>query len=334
MPTIREVAQKAGVSYATVSHVINNTRFVAPETRARVMSALSTLNYRPNALARSLRQGKTHTIGLILPDSSNPYFAEISRSIEAEAFKLGNSLILCNTERDCEREQFYVEVLKQKQVDGIIFVAAGDEVDSLNLLAGEEMPVVLVDRSLPQVELDAVLTDNQQGGYIATRHLIELGHRRIACIAGPSNITPSAERIIGYRKALEEIGIGYDETIVLRGDYHPNSGLQLTNYLLSMRPRPTAIFALNDLMALGALRAAAEAGCSVPRDLAIIGFDDIEFACYTNPPLSTIAQPKQEMGVQAVNMLASRIANPTLPPRRSILQPQLIVRDSTRLSYS
>ncbi|RPI78315.1 MAG: LacI family transcriptional regulator [Chloroflexi bacterium] len=329
MTTIREVAQKAGVSYATVSHVINNTRFVTPETRERVVNAMDTLNYRPNALAQSLRKGTTNTIGLILPDSANPYFAEISRSIEAEAFKLGNSVILCNTERDLKREQFYVDVLSKKQVDGIIFVSTGHQVDSLNLLLSQGIPVVLVDRSVSQVEMDAVLTDNQEGGYIATRHLIELGHRRIACIAGPSHISPSAERIIGYRKALEEIGVPYDEAIVQQGDYHPNSGLQVTNHLLGLNPRPTAIFALNDLMALGAMRAAAEAGYNVPQDLAIIGFDDIEFACYTNPPLSTIAQPKQEIGIQAVNLLASRISDKSLPVRRIVLKPQLIVRGST-----
>ncbi|RPI33877.1 MAG: LacI family transcriptional regulator [Chloroflexota bacterium] len=329
MPTIREVAQRAGVSYATVSHVINNTRFVMPDTRDRVLAAMTELNYRPNALARSLRQGKTNTIGLILPDSANPYFAEISRCIEDEAFRLGYSVILCNTERDTKREQFYVDVLSKKQVDGIIFVAAGDQVDSLNFLLGEDIPVVLIDRDLPNIQIDAVLTDNQRGGYLATRHLIELGHKSIACIAGPSYITPSSERIVGYRMALEENGLAYDENLVLQGDYHPDSGLQIAKNFLNRKPRPTAIFALNDLMALGALRAAAELRFSVPDEIAIVGFDDIEFACYTNPPLTTIAQPKKETGIQAANMLAGRISDPKRSPRRIVLQPELIVRGST-----
>jgi LacI family transcriptional regulator len=329
MPTIREVAQQAGVSDATVSHVINNTRFVMPETRERVITAMNALNYRPNALARSLRQGKTNTLGLILPDSANPFFAEISRSIEDEAYKLGFSVILCNTERDLKREQFYVDVLSKKQVDGMIFVAAGDQVDSLNFLLGEGVPVVLIDRELKNSEVDAVLTDNQQGGYMATRHLIELGHQQIACIAGPSNITPGYERIIGYRKALEESGLQFNEALILYGDYHPESGLQITRELLKRTPRPTAIFALNDLMALGALRAAAEASYPVPDALAIIGFDDIELACYTNPPLTTISQPKGEMGIQALRLLSDRIADKTISPRRILLQPRLIVRDST-----
>jgi LacI family transcriptional regulator len=330
MATIREVAESAGVSYATVSHVINNTRLVSQETRERVLTAMTALNYRPNALARSLRQGKTNTIGLVLPDSANPFFAEISRSIEDEAFKKGYSVFLCNTELDTERELFYVDVLSKKQVDGIIFVAAGDQADSLDLLLQRNMPVVMIDRNVPNVEVDAVLTDNQLGGYLATRHLLDLGHKRIACIAGPSSITPSAERFIGYRKALEEAGLLFDENLVIRGDYHAQSGMEITHSILKMNPRPTAIFALNDLMALGALRAAAEAGYSVPKDLAVIGYDDLEIARFTNPPLTTIAQPKKEVGVQAINLLVDRISRKSGPPSRLLLAPELIIRRSTQ----
>ena len=330
MATIREVAESAGVSYATVSHVINNTRLVSQETRQRVLAAMDALNYRPNALARSLRQGKTNTIGLVLPDSANPFFAEISRGIEDEAFKKGYSVFLCNTELDTERELFYVDVLSKKQVDGIIFVAAGDQADSMDFLIHRNMPVVMIDRNLPNVEADAVLTDNQLGGYLATRHLLELGHTRIACIAGPSSITPSAERIIGYRNALEEAGLSYDEGLILRGDYHAQSGMELTHTILAMTPRPTAVFALNDLMELGALRAAAESGCSVPDDLAVVGYDDLELAQFTNPSLTTIAQPKKEIGTQAVNLLVGRISDKSRPPSRLVLPPELIIRRSTQ----
>jgi LacI family transcriptional regulator len=329
MTTIREVAEIAGVSYATVSHVINNTRVVSPETRQRVVDAMAELNYRPNALARSLRQGKTNTLGLVLPDSANPFFAEISRSIEDEAFNKGYSVFLCNTELDTQRELFYVDVLSKKQVDGIIFVAAGDQTDSLDFLAREGMPVVMIDRNIPNVEVDAVLPDHQLGGFLATQHLIQLGHTRIACIAGPSSITPSAERITGYRNALEQADIPYDEKLVVRGDYHSQSGMDITHAILQMEPRPTAIFALNDLMALGALRAAAEAGCSVPKDLAVVGYDDLELSQFTNPPLTTIAQPKKEIGLQAVSLLVERISQKSRPPRRLVLPPELIVRRST-----
>jgi len=330
MTTIREVAESAGVSYATVSHVINNTRLVSPETRERVLAAMDALNYRPNALARSLRQGKTNTIGLVLPDSANPFFAEISRAIEDEAFKKGYSVFLCNTELDTQRELFYVDVLSKKQVDGIIFVAAGDQADSLDFLIRRSMPLVMIDRNVPNVKSDAVLTDHQLGGYLATCHLLELGHTRIACIAGPSTITPSAERIIGYRKALEEAGLSYQEELILRGDYHAQSGMELTHLILKMNPRPTAIFALNDLMALGALRAAAEDGYSVPKDLAVVGYDDLEIAHFTNPPLTTIAQPKKEIGVQAVKLLVDRMSLKSRPPSRIVLAPELIIRRSTQ----
>jgi len=329
MTTIREVAERAGVSYATVSHVINNTRVVSPETRQRVLAAMAELNYRPNALARSLRQGKTNTLGLVLPDSANPFFAEISRSIEDKAFNKGYSVFLCNTELDTERELFYVDVLSKKQVDGIIFVAAGDQTDSLDFLVREGMPVVMIDRNVPNVQVDAVLPDHRLGGFLATQHLLKLGHTRIACIAGPSSITPSAERITGYRNALEQANIPYDEKLVIRGDYHAQSGMDITSSILMMDPRPTAVFALNDLMALGALRAAAEAGCSVPKDLAVVGYDNLELSQYTNPPLTTIAQPKKEIGVQAVNLLVERIAQKNRPPSRVVLPPELIVRRST-----
>jgi len=329
MTTIREVAESAGVSYATVSHVINNTRVVSPETRQRVVNAMTELNYRPNALARSLRQGKTNTLGLVLPDSANPFFAEISRSIEDEAFNRGYSVFLCNTELNIQRELFYVDVLSKKQVDGIIFVAAGDQADSLDFLAREGMPVVMIDRNVPNVQVDAVLPDHQLGGFLATRHLIQLGHSRIACIAGPSSITPSVERITGYRNALEQGGIPFDEKLIIRGDYHAQSGMEITHSLLKMDPRPTAIFALNDLMALGALRAAAEAGFSVPRDLAVVGYDDLEISQFTTPPLTTIAQPKKEIGLKAVSLLVERITQNNRSPRRLVLPPELIVRRST-----
>src|SRR5215207_6395288 len=330
MTTIREVAESAGVSYATVSHVINNTRLVSPETRERVVTAMDALHYRPNALARSLRQGKTNTIGLVLPDSANPFFAEISRSIEDEAFKKGYSVFLCNTELDTQRELFYVDVLSKKQVDGIIFIAAGDQTDSVDFLLRRSMPLVMIDRNVPKVEADAVFTDNQLGGFLATQHLLELGHIRIACIAGPSSITPSAERIIGYRKALEQAGISYDENLLVRGDYHAQSGMEITHSLLKMTPRPTAIFALNDLMAIGALRAATEAGYSIPKDVAVVGYDDLDISRFTNPPLTTIAHPKKEIGTQAVHLLVDRMSHKSRPPSHLVLPPELIIRRSTQ----
>ena len=329
MATIQEVAEKAGVSSTTVSHVLNNTRLVSPETRARVEAAMDELGYHPNALARSLRRGQTHTLGLILPDSANPFFAEIGRAVEDAAFEFGYSVILCNTEGDLDKEQLYMDVLSKKQVDGIIFVAAGDRTDSLRGLLRRKMPVVVVDRDLTGVEVDAVLGDNLQGGYLATQHLIDLGHRRIACISGPSNVTPSAERVIGYRNAILGTGLMVDEDLIVRGDFHAESGHSAAHHLLDRSSAPTALFVCNDMMAMGALRAAAEMGKRVPDTLAVVGFDDIDLASYTSPRLTTVAQPKVEMGRRAVQLLVERLADKALAPRKEILLPQLIVRDSS-----
>ncbi|HJW84616.1 MAG TPA: LacI family DNA-binding transcriptional regulator [Anaerolineae bacterium] len=328
MSNILEVAEKAGVSPTTVSHVINNTRFVSEATRARVLAAMDELGYRPNALARSLRRGQTHTLGLILPDSANPFFAEVGRMIEDTAFERGYSVVLCNTEGDFNKEHLYIDVLGKKQVDGLIFVASGEQTDSLRALLRRKLPVVIVDRDVPGNEVDAVLTDNRQGGHLATRHLISLGHRRIGCIAGPSHLTPSEQRVIGYRSALEEAGIAIDDSLIMRGDFHPESGRVATRDFLRRPDPPTAVFACNDLMALGALRAAAEANRRVPADLAVVGFDDIELASYTIPPLTTIAQPKADMGRLAVHILIERMGDKARAPRRELLPTRLVVRGS------
>jgi LacI family transcriptional regulator len=329
MPTIREVAEKAGVSPTTVSHVVNNTRYVSEHVRNRVRLAMRELNYRPNALARSLRRGETLTLGLILPDSANPFFAEISRAIESEAFQCGYSVILCNTENNIEKERLYTEVLENKQVDGLIFVASGEDLQAISEIAGNGLPLVVVDRDMGNLELDTVTTDNFSGGLIATQHLLSLRHQRIACITGPSNITPSADRVTGYRAALQQAGVPVDEVLLARGDFHPASGYQAALQLLQRNPRPTAIFACNDLMAIGAIRAASQLGLRVPQDVSILGFDEIELASYTTPPLTSVSQPKEEIGQLAVALILERIQDHTLLPRRKVLSPRLVIREST-----
>ena len=329
MATILEVAQKAGVSATTVSHVVNNTRFVSTAVRERVHNAMDELGYRPNDLARSLRRGETNTLGLILPDSANPFFAEIACIIEAEAFHYGYSVILCNSEGDLEKESVYADVLAKKQVDAMIFVASGEQSAVLPELCRKGLPLVLVDRAPEAVSADIVLADNLQGGMLAARHLIDLGHSNIGCITGPNNLTPSANRVTGFRKVLEESGIVLDETNVLRGSFHPISGYQAAMGLLSKENPPTAIFACNDMMAIGVLRAASELGLDVPRDLSLIGFDNIELSVFTTPALTTISQPKTAIGVETIRLVIERIADKDLPPRRLVLPTQLISRNST-----
>lgn len=330
MPTIREVADRAGVSPTTVSHIINNTRFVSDDMRERVQVAMDELGYRPNALARSLRRGETHTIGLILPDSSNPYFAEVGHAIEATAFELGYSVVLCNSEGNSDKEAFYADVLSKRQVDGMIFFAVGDSSESVQGLLRQNVPVVVVDRDLPGVEVDAVLADNVKGGYLATHHLLEQGHARIGFIAGPPNLTPSADREAGYRQAHDEFDIQADPHLTVKGDFGFRSGQIAARQLLELTKPPTAIFACNDLMAVGVIHAAAEIGKRVPEDVAIIGFDDIELASYTVPTLSSVAQPKEELGRRAVQALFDRIRNKDIPARRVVLPTVLVVRSSSR----
>ena len=331
MSTIREVADRAGVSTTTVSHVINNTRFVSEDVRRRVQAAMDELGYWPNALARSLRRGETHTIGLVLPDSANPFFAEVGHAVEAAAFAAGYSVLLCNTEGDCAKEQSYLDVLAEKHVDGVILIAAGDCLGSLPALS-LRLPVAVVDRDLPDIQLDAVLADNRQGGFLATQHLYALGHRRIACITGPSHLTPSAERVIGYREALAAAGLPVAEDLILRGDFHPESGRRGAHALFALPDPPTAIFACNDLLAIGVLRAAAETGRRIPDEMAVVGFDDIEIASYVFPQLTTISQPKLEMGRRAVLRLLERMTDKTRSPRRDVFAPTLVVRESSQVS--
>ncbi|HZW03831.1 MAG TPA: LacI family DNA-binding transcriptional regulator [Anaerolineaceae bacterium] len=329
MTTITEVARKAGVSPTTVSHVLNDTRFVSEGVRTRVQAAMSELGYQPNALARSLRRGETQTIGLVLPDSANLFFAEIGRAIEDAAFRHGYSVVLCNTEGDSARERVYTDVLSKKQVDGMVFVATGEEDGVANALEHSRLPLILVDRELQIQNADAVLTDNFQGGWLAAQHLLAQGHTALACISGPSRVNPSAERVTGFCEALRAAGLPVEPDRICRGDFHPESGYQNALELLRAPQRPTALFVCNDLMAIGVLRAAAELGLRVPADLSVIGFDDIELAEYTLPPLTTIAQPKQQVGQLAIDLLLERIGEPALPARRVVLPVELIARHST-----
>lgn len=326
---MRDVAERADVSVTTVSHVVNETRHVSDELRGRVQEAMDALGYRPNRLARSLRCGETHTIGVIVPDISNPFFAEVARGIEDTSFARKYSVILCNSDGDLEKELFYTSVLTSKQVDGILFVAAGMSTGRIRKLQEERIPVVVVDREIPDVSVDEVLIDNVRGGGAVTRHMIELGHRRIGCITGPSDLTPSAERVTGYCRALQEADLPVDEEIVLRGDFRYEGGYHAGRQLLERADPPTAVFACNDLMAVGILRAAREMGYRVPADLSVAGFDDVRLASFASPALTTVAQPKYDMGVLATELLLGRMEDHDRPPRHRLLETRLIVRRST-----
>lgn len=327
--TMREVAERAGVSVTTVSHVINKSRPVNTQTRTRVEAAMQALGYQPNMLARSLRRGVTHTIGIVLPDSTNPYFAEVVRGIEDTSFDQGYSVILCNSDNDLEKEHHYTSLLVEKQVDGIIFVAAGLSAENIEALQVRGIPLILVDRQVPGVQVDTVLADNRLGGWMATNHLIELNHQVIGCITGPAGVRSSSERIDGYRRAMETAIYKLEPDWIVEGDFQYQSGYEGAKALYNQRPSPTAIFACNDLMAIGAYRFAHENKLLIPEQISIVGFDDVRLAAYTNPPLTTIHQSKHEMGSRAAELLMERILDRELEPRQEILSTKLVIRDST-----
>jgi len=328
--TIKDVAKEAGVSYTTVSHVINGTRRVKPETKARVEAALKKLDYTPNSLARSLRVGSTKTIGLIVPDASNLFFAEISRKIEDLGFQLGYSVILGNSDNDPKKQSNYINTLIAKQVDGVIFMATGGEMDDLQSLLRNKIPVVVADRYVPLEFADVVLLDNETAGYEATKYLLDLGHECIGCITGPNHLSPSMKRVEGYKRALEERHIAYKPELIRAGNFRFDSGMSEMTELLKSTCRPSAVFVLNDMMAIGAIAAIRKAGLAIPDDISVIGFDDIELAAITTPSLTTIAQPFDEIAEQIIHLLIEKIqGNRTDGHKRISLKAELIVREST-----
>jgi LacI family transcriptional regulator len=327
---MRDVAERAGVSVTSVSHVINQTRLVSDDLRERVLTAMNELGYQPNALARSLRRKETYTIGVIMTNSADPFFAEVTRGVEDACFEQGYNIILCNSDSDLDKELFYTNELIKKRVDGILFLAAGGKsTQHIRTMQERKTPLVVVDRYIPDLAVDTVLIDNARGGWLATHHLIELGHRRIGCITGPSDLTLSAERVTGYRRALQEAGILVDEGLIVKGNFQYETGYQAAQQFLTETKPPTAIFACNDLMAIGVINAAVKQGWQVPDRLSVIGFDDIRMAAYTNPLLTTVAQPKYEMGSIATTMLLERIHQQEMAPRQKLLDTHLVVREST-----
>ena len=327
MATIKDVARQAGVSVTTVSHVVNGTRRVSDEGRARVERAIRALNYVPSAVARSLKRNTTHTLGMLIPSSSNPYFAEIVRGIEDRCYAAGYNLLLCNTDDEPLRQRVVLSVLAERRIDGLVVVSTGDDPQLAGQLASLAVPTVLVDREIDTLPCDLVETAHMQGALLATRHLASLGHRRIACIGGPVGVASSEQRTAGWRLALGELDLDAGD-LLCRGDFSSESGYSAMHALLRRERRPSAVFVANDLMAIGALCAAHECGVSVPDEISVVGFDDIELARFSSPPLTTVAQPKARIAALAVDMLLERIEGHRQVPRKVVLQPELRVRHS------
>jgi len=330
MATIKDVARHAGVSYTTVSHVLNKTRPVSGQARERVLAAAEALAYVPSALARSLRSKTTGSIGLIIPNNTNPYFSEVARGIEDSCYAAGYSVILCNSDDDPAKQRDYLNVLLTKRCDGLI-VATLAHTDG-ELLRKMKVPIVLLDRAPKNMDIDLVAVDNDAGGVLAAQHLLTLKRRHIACIAGPQGLDISIERVAGLCRTLRDAGVSLPANWLHHADFTSAGGYAAACTLLDQPELPDALFCCNDLMAIGALRAAAERGIAVPQALAVVGFDDIDLAQFVHPPLTSVAQNTRRMGQLTAQCLLERIADPSRAVQRQTITPQLHVRGSSQAS--
>ncbi len=329
--TIKDIARQARVSYATVSRALNNKHGVRERTRARIVGIAEKLGYRPNALARGLVKRQTHTLGLIIPDITNPFFPEVVRGIEEVAVREGFSIFLCNTNWDPQRESSYLNLLIEKRVAGIIVAPTSKLIPLIEQDTRRSLPVVYVSNAPGRTRHSSVVIDNLLGGFLATRHLIETGHGTIGFIGSAEDSHTLEERLAGYRKALREFGVRERRDFVQLGDFRQETGHHIIQRMIKARRCPRAVFAENDLLALGVLQGVQEMGLSVPGDVAVVGFDDIPFAAFPAVQLTTIAQPKYEMGQRAMEVLLGRIRDPGSgrPAERVLLEPRLIVRRSS-----
>ena len=330
MPTIRDVARKAGVAPITVSRVINNSGYVSDVTRAKVEAAVAELHYVPNTLARSFRSNRTRVLALIVTDITNPFWTTVARGVEDLANQHGFNVILCNTDESESKQVDYVTVLLQKQVDGFLFVPARSTPDSVRKIQSQNVPVVVLDRQIPGVQVDVVRGDSEKGAHDLIELLISLGHQRIAMLSGPRAISTSVQRIKGYQDALVNAGMTAREELVYYGEYNQAGGYQSARQALSTLPRPTALFAANNFIAMGALMALREAKVRVPRDISVVCFDDIPPWLMIDPFLTVASQPAYAMGQQATQLLLDRLAGALPSSSREIVLPaKIIVRKSS-----
>ncbi len=326
--TIKDIAEKAGVSYATVSRALNGKYGVNQETRRQIIEIASTMNYSPNAIARGLVKKQTHTIGLIIPDITNPFFPEVARGVEDFSEKMNFSIFLCNSNWDKNKESRYVKLLIEKRVDGLIIAPSRSIITGDDRLVYSRLPVVLMSGVQSGCGTASVVVDNVKGGYIAGKHLIDKGRKNLCFLGGAEDSFSVKERYEGFLDAVKSSGLILSEGMVRFGDYRQKSGYSIMKELLEGSSRPDSIFASNDLLAIGALEAIQEKGLKVPDDIAVIGFDNIATAAFQGVELTTVEHPKYRMGELAAEMLLSRIGaqGEVSKDERVVLEPELIVR--------
>ena len=328
MTTINDVAALAGVSVATVSRVINGNSNVSPETLAKVTKAILELDYRPNLLGRDLRRTKSERALVLLPDISNPFYSEIVKGIEDVANRTGYSIMLCNTDSDVEREKKYIKMLKPRLADGAILMASEMSQEELTDLS-TNVNMIQCCEYKEGTPLSHVSIDNEKAAYKATKHLINLGHRKIAFIGANNQFMSSNLREKGFVEALSDAGIDINSKYLSYGDYTYKSGFNNMTQLLSLQDRPTAVFCISDLMAIGAIRSAIEKGLRVPEDLAVCGFDNIHFSWMFTPSITTISQPMYDLGCTAMDALIQTIEGKSSDIKHYFLEHDLIIREST-----
>ncbi len=326
MASIKDVAEAAGVSTATVSRVLSNGLHVRPEVRERVMATVERLGYRPNLVARSLRSQQSSTIGLIVSDISNPFFTAISRAVEDTAYEQGFSVLLCNTDENPEKEAIYLNLMRDTTVAGAIMSPTRHTIASFadsNL----PFPLVVIDRSITNGDADSVLLDNVDAAYRLITHLVEQGYRRIAALC--SEMSTGLERQLGYEKALRAHGLAPKAEYMKYVSPKAEAGYAATAKMLDLDEPPDALFTVNSLIAEGALQAIRERNLTIPDDIALVTFDETTWSSLVQPAITLISQPTYEMGKTAAELLIQRIADPDRPTRQVILKGQLLVRGSS-----
>jgi DNA-binding LacI/PurR family transcriptional regulator len=329
--TIKEVARESGVNISTVSRALNNGYGVNEQTREHVVAVAARLNYLPNRIARGLVTGRSHSLGLIVSDIRNPFFAEVARGAEDAARTANCDLVLCNSDLDADKQMQYVQSLSEKRIDGIMMNSVSMlSREQLARLAGSGVPIVLLNRPASNHTFSTVCADNESGGALAARYLLGLGHRKIAHLTGPRQHGNLSDRTRGFVRALQSAENPV-QPVVLYGKFNFEGGAELTRKLLDKHPDVTAIFAANDVMAFGVVQAVLDRGLRIPEDLSLIGFDNIQFSVIVHPPLTTIHQPKYEMGSAAVDILLrlARDKGKQMPEHRR-LGVELIERQSCK----
>ena len=327
---MRQIAERAEVSIGTVSHVINGTAKVREKLRLRVMDAIRSLGYQPSQLGRGLRRNQTNILVMIVPDITNPFFPAVVRGVEDVAYKHSLRLVLCNADNDPRKESSYLNELRSYRPAGWLIIPSTDSemAAQSKSVAASGTPVVCIDRQPPDWKGDVVLVANEAGAHSATRHLLRMGHRQLAVITGPLHLTNAVERLQGFKRALAEAKVHIEPEYIQEAGFNRQSGYQASTRLLGMLPRPTAIFACNDLMALGVLLAAREMDLHCPEELSIVGFDDLDFAEFTAPALTTVHQPGYQLGTTAARLLLDRIGGLKGSPKKIVLPSELKIRHS------